>query len=149
MFPANDGGIERALFQYQKLIVILDAVPNIINRLLMPPLNVVLTNSGCCFPACALIDLGYDCQITSVELDPVCRKAATALCGDIFHYPSHDIQKLGQDILSQKFDVMLNSSNCQPISGCNPSALGWDDPRMESFVAKLESNGFMLTPSFN
>jgi len=45
MFPANDGGVERALFQYQKLIVILDAVPNIINRLLMPPLNVVLTNS--------------------------------------------------------------------------------------------------------
>ena len=84
MFPANDGGVERALFQHQKLIVMLDAVPNIIGRLLMPPLEVVLTNSGC---ACALIDLGYDCQITSVERNPVCRKAATALCGDIFSLP--------------------------------------------------------------
>jgi len=37
------------------------------------------------------------------------------------------------------FDLLLNSSVCQPLSGANPSALGWDDPRMKSFIASCDA----------
>ena len=96
--PGDSNGIERAVFCDQKVIVILDHIQRIIARMMYPPLNVILTNSGCCFPVCALYDLGYRFNTTSVEIKQGCRDVASDIHPAICHYHSNDVTKLGKGI---------------------------------------------------
>ena len=137
--PAEANGIERAIFMVQKLVVILDSVHNIIKRMNMPPYDVVFTNAGCCMAVCALMDLGYKCTFTSVEKNKHCRMLASHLYPEIEHYHTNDVTVLHDDILTRKFDVRVNSANCQPLSGLNSRSLVWADPRMDSYTAACKA----------
>ena len=88
--------------------------------------------SGVCL-VCALYDLGFRFDTASVEIQKRCRDIASDIDPAICHYHSNDVTKLGKAIRSTKFDVLLNSSSCQPISGCNPRSTGWGDGRIDAF----------------
>ena len=94
------------------------------------PYSVAAFCSGCNLAVCAFLDLGYTIhRWLSVESSQTCRDVSSRILPSIEHYPSHDVLNVGADVTTSKFDLSINSPPCQPFSGCNPAAKGWDDPR--------------------
>ena len=123
-------GCGRVLYTALQLVIELDDVDAINERLSRPPYSVAALCSGCNLAVCAFLYLGYSIHHwLSVESSQMCRDVSTRILPSIEHYPSNDVLSIGAAITSSKFDVCINSPPCQPFSGCNPDAKGWADPR--------------------
>ena len=88
----------------------------------------------------ALFDLGYSFdKIVSIECCEDANHLATKVCPEIDIYHSKDVMQLGEDILTQKFDIMLNTGNCEPFSCSNPKARGFKDKRVLPWLAACQA----------
>ena len=130
MVYVSSMGCDRVVYTALQLVIELDDVDAVNERLARLPYSVAALCSGCNLAVCAFLDLGYTIRRwVSVESSQVCRDVSSRILPTIEHYTSHDVLSVGADFLQSKFDLSINSPPCQPFSGCNPAAKGWDDPR--------------------
>jgi hypothetical protein len=124
-------------FADRKLMVRTDPIKFVVDRVRANPLRVLATNSGCNFAYAAVRNLGFVVRSwVSIEKDPQCRLVTrsivpqSALRDDIT-----DVTQVGNKLDGEKFDLMIDTSPCQPWSRLRDNPKGFDEPEAKPFIA--------------
>ena len=96
MVYVSSMGCDRVLYTALQLVVELDDVDAINERLSSPPYSVAALCSGYNLAVCAFLDLGHSIhRWLSVESSQMCRDVSTRILPSIEHYPSNDVLSIG------------------------------------------------------
>jgi len=114
-------------------------------RMARPAYEVLLTNSGMGLVVCALMDLGFNIHLTSIEKRSKCREVLSQLFPGVQHYHSHDSTRVSLDLRERKFDLMIETGPCVMFSRLRgEDAKGFDDPRSDATVSACDLKSDLL-----